>query len=128
MHAYLDSSALLKLVHPEPESVALEAVMPALTVRASSELARIEVMRRALHHGDVAVARASRTLDAMDLRAIDEGVIRAAIALDPASLRSLDAIHLATALSLTELDLFISYDERLNEAAAAAGLRVESPA
>jgi predicted nucleic acid-binding protein len=126
--AYLDSSALLKLVHPEPESAALEAVMPTLTVRASSEIARIEVMRRARDHGDATVARASRTLDGMDLRAIDEGVIRAAIALDPASLRSLDAIHLATALSLTELDLFISYDERLNEAAAAAGLTVESPA
>jgi predicted nucleic acid-binding protein len=47
---------------------------------------------------------------------------------DPEGLRALDAIHLATALSLTELDLFISYDERLNEAAAVAGLNVESPA
>jgi hypothetical protein len=32
------------------------------------------------------------------------------------------------ALSLDGLDMFISYDERLNEAAAAAGLHVESPA
>jgi predicted nucleic acid-binding protein len=126
--AYLDSSALLKLVHPEPQSAALQAVVANLTVRASSELARIEVMRRARDHGEAAVAQASRTLNGMDLRAIDEGVIRAAIGLDPASLRSLDAIHLATALSLTELDIFISYDERLNHAASAAGLNVESPA
>jgi predicted nucleic acid-binding protein len=126
--AYLDSSALLKLVHPEPESDALDAVVAGLTVRASSELARVEVLRRARPHGPVAEARATRTLDGMDLRAIDEGVIAAAISLEPASLRSLDAIHLATALSLEDLDVFISYDSRLNAAAAAAGLNVESPA
>ncbi len=41
----------------------------------------------------------------------------------------LDAIHVATALSLgTELDAVVTYDGRMAEAAAAAGLRVLAPA
>lgn len=49
--------------------------------------------------------------------------------LDPPNLRTLDAIHLATALSLgDDLTLLISYDDRLTQAAAAAGIEVASPA
>jgi predicted nucleic acid-binding protein len=128
VHAYLDSSALLKLVQREPESEALESVVSALAGRASSQLARVEVLRRARRHGPAAEAKAQRTLDALTLRSIDDEVIATASALEPAALRSLDAIHLATALSISDLDLFISYDQRLNDAAAAAGLRVGSPA
>jgi uncharacterized protein len=128
VRAYLDSSAVLKLVHVERESDVLEARVASLSGRASSELARVEVLRGARRRGPAAEAKALRALDALTLRAIDEDVIAVAIALDPASLRSLDAIHLATALTLDELDLFISYDQRLNEAAAAAGLNVEAPA
>jgi predicted nucleic acid-binding protein len=58
---------------------------------------------------------------------IDGDVIALATLLDPVSRRSLDAVHVATALTLTDLDVFISYDRRLNEGAAAAGLHVESP-
>jgi predicted nucleic acid-binding protein len=128
VHAYLDSSALLKLVHRELESDALEAVVSTLRRRASSELARVEVLRGARRHGQAADAKAQRALRAMTLRPIDEKVIATAISLDPPALRSLDAIHLATALSIDDLDVFISYDTRLNAAAAAAGLNVESPA
>jgi predicted nucleic acid-binding protein len=128
VRAYLDSSAVLKLVHREPESAVLSARVDALSARTSSELARLEVLRGARRVGPAAEAKAMRALEAMTLRAIDEEVIAAAIALGPPSLRSLDAIHLATALSLDELDAFISYDRRLNDAAAAAGLRVEAPA
>jgi predicted nucleic acid-binding protein len=128
VHAYLDSSALLKLVQAETESDALQGVVARLAGRASSELARVEVLRRARRHGPAAEAKAVRALEGMTLRAIDEEVIAAAVALDPPGLRSLDAIHLATALSLEPLDWFISYDRRLNEAAAAAGLDVVTPA
>jgi predicted nucleic acid-binding protein len=128
LHAYLDSSALLKLVQREAESDALQGFVAPLAGLASSELARIEVLRRARRHGSAAEAKAVRTLGGMTLRAIDEEVIAAAIALDPSALRSLDAIHLATALSLEPLDFFISYDQRLNEAATSAGLTVMAPA
>jgi predicted nucleic acid-binding protein len=127
VRAYLDSSALLKLVHTEPESAALEAVAGGLTARVSSDLAKVEVMRRARRHGSAAETKAQRALEGMELRAVDDEVIAAAIMLGPPSLRSLDAIHLATALSM-DLDAFISYDQRLNEAATAAGLNVEAPA
>lgn len=47
---------------------------------------------------------------------------------DPPALKSLDAIHLATALSLDVGGVvFVGYDRRLQEAAAAAGLEIQSP-
>lgn len=43
-------------------------------------------------------------------------------------LRTLDAIHLASAILLSdELTAFIAYDHRLAQAAAAAGLSVATP-
>ena len=45
-----------------------------------------------------------------------------------ATLRSLDAIHVAAALRVAaELDAFVTYDTRQAAAAAASGLRVETP-
>jgi predicted nucleic acid-binding protein len=85
-------------------------------------------MPRARRYGATSVLVAERRLEALQLRPVDAEVLQRAARVDPEGLRALDAIHLATALSLTELDLFISYDERLNEAAAVAGLNVESPA
>jgi predicted nucleic acid-binding protein len=42
--------------------------------------------------------------------------------------RSLDAIHLATALRIRErLTSFVSYDSRLSDAAALAGLGIDAP-
>jgi predicted nucleic acid-binding protein len=128
MHAYLDSSALLKLVVREPGSEALGLAVRKLVTQASSELAVVEVTRRARVHGHAAEDRARAVLRRTRLRPVDRPTIDRAAAMRPLRLRSLDAIHLATALNLEDLDIFISYDSRLNEAAAAAGLNVESPA
>jgi predicted nucleic acid-binding protein len=46
----------------------------------------------------------------------------------PAALRTLDAIHLATALELGPIDAFVTYDDRLAEAARGIGLPVVRPA
>lgn len=44
-------------------------------------------------------------------------------------MRSLDAIHLASALSLGDsLALFVTYDDRLADAARANGISVAAPA
>jgi predicted nucleic acid-binding protein len=52
-----------------------------------------------------------------------------AATLEPAALRTLDAIHLASAMALTdELDAFVTYDDRLADAARSAGLPVVRPA
>lgn len=48
--------------------------------------------------------------------------------LEPATLRTLDALHLATALSLSDdLGVFIAYDERLIAAAQRHGLTAVRP-
>ena len=60
---------------------------------------------------------------------VDAGIATAAAAIGPPTLRTLDAIHLASALSiLPELDAFVTYDDRLAEAARAIGLPVMRPA
>jgi len=51
-----------------------------------------------------------------------------ATSLEPPRLRSLDAIHLATALSVRDdVGAFLTYDERLAEAAERHGLPVAAP-
>ncbi len=59
---------------------------------------------------------------------LDEAVLTEASSIDPAMLRSLDAVHLATALSVRdEIGIFITYDQRLEEAAIEHGLAVARP-
>jgi predicted nucleic acid-binding protein len=126
--AYLDSSAILKLVQQEAETDALRAALSSVSGRASSQLAVVEVTRRARRWGEPAQTIARAVLGSTSLRPIDAAVIDRAVVLEPGGLRALDAIHLATALTMaSELDAFISYDHRLNAAATAAGLNVESP-
>ena len=127
---YLDSSAIVKLVVPEPESEALRRFLAGHEDRATSGLARVEVLRalRRAHGGSrPALRRAEQVLEGIALVAVDEAILRDAAALRPGRLRSLDAVHLATALSLDGLEALVTYDLRLRTAAVAAGLKVESP-
>lgn len=127
---YLDSSAIVKLVVPEPESEALRRFLAGHEDRAASGLVRVEVLRalRRTHGGSrAALRRADQVLGGIALVAVDEAILRDAAALEPGRLRSLDAVHLATALSLDGLEALVTYDLRLRAAAVAAGLKVESP-
>lgn len=127
---YLDSSAIVKLIVPEPETSALvEAIRPDPETT-SSVLARVEVLRAVRRTGaSPALAdRAEAILRRMALVRLDEWVVAAASTLSPRELRPLDAVHLATALSLGRaLAGFITYDERLASAARAAGLTAQAP-
>jgi predicted nucleic acid-binding protein len=127
---YLDSSALLKLVFEEPETGALEEFLSGWPTRASSAIARIEVLRISRRVRDEMVTRHARdVIDAVDLIALDARLLVEAAELELLSLRSLDAIHLATALSLQpDLAGMVVYDRRLSDAARAAGLTVWAPA
>lgn len=59
---------------------------------------------------------------------VTRDLLSAAARIQPAHLRTLEAIHLATAMELaSELDSFITYDNKLAEAAVLAGLRVDQP-
>ena len=125
---YLDSSAIVKLVIEEAESAELATYLRAWPKRASSALARVEVVRAVQARGAEAVARARRVLDGLYLVQMDEALLYAAAELDPPSLRSLDAIHLAAARVLrSDLGAIVTYDQRMADAARAVGLPLAVP-
>ena len=121
---YLDSSALVKLVHPDPDSASLvswlsTARLPAVT----SVLAEVEVERAVRRTVPTALPTVPAVLSTVFLFDIDAAIRRAAATMTDPLLRSLDALHLATALEFgSELHAFIAYDKRLLAAATAAGL------
>jgi predicted nucleic acid-binding protein len=129
-HVYLDSSALVKLVVFEPESAALREFLKGHAARLSSGLAELEVPRalRRAGYGAAEQRRAVELLARIALVDVDRTILRAAATIAPANLRSLDAIHLATAMSLSQdLAGVITYDQRLAEAAMSADLEVWAP-
>lgn len=126
--AYLDSSALIKLVIPEPESEALRADLARWERHASSALARTEVVRAAERVDRAARERARLVVRALTLIAVTDEILDRAAELEPPALRTLDAVHLASALALGDvLGPLVTYDVRLDAAARAAGLDVVAP-
>lgn len=128
--AYLDTSALVKLVVQEAETHSLRAWIGANaeTVMATSTLTGVELRRASRRHSAEAAAAADAVLAGVDQIAMTPTVLRAAGALSPASLRTLDAIHLATALHIgSSLGSFVAYDRTLLSAAEAAGLPAVCP-
>ncbi len=128
---YLDSAAVVKLVHAEPESQALRGWLDerAETGWISSVLVEIESFRALARYAPEAISRLPAVLDQIDLIDLAPRIRSLAQAARPATVRSLDAIHLGTALhSRSGLTSFVTYDKRLLDAAQAAGLPVDSPA
>lgn len=127
-NAYVDSSALLKLAFVEAETHALEAELAQRAI-VSSRLTRVEC-GRALSRETLrrAVLTLEQLLESVFLLDISRPIVDRAVTLSPRVLRSLDAIQLATALSLADPTLaFITYDQRMAEAARAHGLTVVQP-
>jgi uncharacterized protein len=127
---YLDSAAVVKLAHAEPESPALRGWLDerAETGWISSVLTEIESFRALARYAPDAVSRLPAVLDQIDMIDLNSGIRILARTVEPATLRSLDAIHLGTALhSRRELTSFVTYDKRLLDAAKAAGLPIDSP-
>jgi uncharacterized protein len=128
---YLDSAAIIKLVHAEQESPALRDWLSdrAETAWVSSILAEIESFRALARHAAEAVTRLHPVLDQIDLIDLSPRIRILAQTVRPVTVRSLDAIHLGTALSIgPSLTTFVTYDRRLLDAAAGAGLPIDSPA
>lgn len=127
---YLDASALVKLVRPEPETNALVAALPPEARLVSSEIAEVETLRALRRGAGVAATALGRIqLQSVRLLPLSPAVRQAACELKPAGLRTLDAIHLATAVQLGGLlETIYAYDLRLIEAARGAGLPVLAPA
>ncbi len=94
----------------------------------ASALLEAELIRAVRRHRPDSADQARALLRRISLVPIDERTISLAATLEPPTLRTLDALHLATALLLELTDLaFVSYDERLTQAADAAGLKVTAP-
>ena len=128
--AYVDSSALVKLIVTEPESAALRQAASRWQRWASAALVRTETIRALRRSGNERyVATARRLLHSVHLVRIDDPLLDRAGDLDPPDLRSLDAIHLASALSLgTDIGIMFVYDRRLEAAARLHGFATSSPA
>jgi uncharacterized protein len=127
---YLDSAAVVKLVHTEPESAALRGWLDeqAETGWISSVLTEIESFRALARYAPEAASRLPAVLDQIDLIDLDQRIRMLARTVTPATVRSLDAIHLGTALHVrSALTSFVTYDKRLLDAAQAAGLPIDSP-
>jgi predicted nucleic acid-binding protein len=128
---YLDSAAIVKLVHAETETQALRDWLDerAETGWTSSVLAEIESSRALARHAPQAIARLHPVLDLIELVELDAGIRILALTVKPPTVRSLGAIHLATALRIrSQLTSIVTYDKRLADAAQAAGLTVAMPA
>lgn len=127
---YLDSAAVIKLVHPERESAALRAWLHerAETGWISSVLVQIESFRALARYAPAAMSRLHPVLDQISLIDVNPAVCLMAQSVRPVPARSLDAIHLGTALVVRQrITSFVTYDKRLLDAAAAAGLPLAAP-
>ncbi|MDQ3988090.1 MAG: type II toxin-antitoxin system VapC family toxin [Actinomycetota bacterium] len=126
---YLDSSAVAKLVHEEPESGDLESWLsrderPLVT----SLLTEVEVERTLRRSEPDALPLVSEIIDGLYRFEIDMAVRQVAARFAEPTLRTLDAIHLATALEFgADLGALACYDRRLLAAATALGVPVASP-
>jgi predicted nucleic acid-binding protein len=126
--AYVDASALAKLILEEPASAAMARWHLESERIVTSRVGLVETRRAVARHAHDAV-HLEFVLRSVETIELDGVIARAAGAIGPATLRTLDAIHVASAVALQpELDAFVTYDDRLAEAARAAGLTVIRPA
>jgi uncharacterized protein len=128
---YLDTSAVAKLFLTEKETPDLRQWLadqsgPTLV---SSALLGVELVRLlGLANPTMVSAAESFLATSVDIVEITPPVLGDATRVPPPRLRTLDAIHLATALDLGDaLDIMLTYDKLLAEAATASGLKVAYP-
>jgi len=125
--AYLDASAIVKLAVDEEGAQAMRAAIAGWSRLLTSRVGVIEARRAIARRARVTPA-IEAVLDRVELLELDVVVARHAAAVEPATIRTLDAIHLASAeLIRPELDAFVTYDDRLAEAARARGFGVIAP-
>jgi predicted nucleic acid-binding protein len=126
--AYVDASALVKLILLEAESGAVHRWFTEAPRIATSRVGVVETMRASSRRSHNAPQR-DRVLEEVEVIDLSPAIASVAASLQPPLLRTLDAIHLATAMALMpELDAFVTYDDRMAEAAREIGLPVIQPA
>lgn len=124
---FLDTSAALKLVVDEPESVALVHALDSFDGEVVGSWLLETEMRRAAHRIDaLEQAIVTQVLSKVSMYELQASVFREAGLLPGGNLRSLDAIHIAVAVRLG-VDAVVTYDQRMAEACELVGLPVQAP-
>jgi len=91
-------------------------------------LVRTELRRAVRRRDDALLPVADAVLAALVLVELDADLLDAAGILEPPALRTLDAVHVQSALLVgDELEAFVTYDDRMADAARGASLRVLVP-
>lgn len=125
--AYLDASAIVKLVAHEAESDELRRWLGHSRM-ITSRIAIVEVGRAASRLGPQAASTAAQVFEGFEVVELDADLAAEAARIGPLLLRALDAIHLVTALRVrSATGAFVAYDQRLTRAAEAMGLEVVQP-
>jgi uncharacterized protein len=131
---YADTSALVKLVRIEPHSKAVREYLDGADL-VSSELILAEVpraMRRIAFEGSPLplvqlLERGDEVLETVTMAPVEPLLLEAAGEIAEPGLRALDAVHVITAMYLTPIDAFLTYDVRQAASARLAGLRTVAP-
>ena len=124
---YLDSSAVLKFIFAEPESVAAKKEISGVLY--SSELVRVEVVRAVWRIEPELIERVLAVLSKIRNIKIKSAILVQAERLpNHVRIRGMDAIHLASANTLGRLgQTIVTYDKNMAKAALGLGYKVESP-
>ena len=125
---YLDTSAAVKLIVQEAESDALAAELRSNDPELVACLLLETELRRLVAREAVLTQKAvTDLLRGVDLHELPPPLFAEAGLLPGDRLRSLDALHLAAAIRL-EVDVVVTYDQRMAHAATSLGLEVLAPA
>jgi len=125
---YADTSALAKLVVAEAETPALRRWIAGQNAPlVTNSIGVVELRRLAARVSRQAVDTATLLLGRIDRLVLTPTALALAGQLPPAEVRTLDALHIASAAELVELQVVLTYDRRMAEAAAGYGLPVASP-
>jgi predicted nucleic acid-binding protein len=125
---YLDTSVLGRVLLDEPDTPAIRRELARFERHISSGLLSVELHRLGLRES--VLTYVAELLSGKVLIPLDEEILAAAKTIAPPTVATLDAIHLATAVSLSnagKLDALMTYDKRLAIGAREHGLEVLSP-
>lgn len=123
---YLDTSAAARLLVTERESVALADWLDQPDLRPMATLLLETELRRLAVRLDLSQQAVTGVLEGVELYALPDTAFREAGLMSRRDLRSLDAVHLAGALRL-DVEVLVTYDERMAAAGADVGLTVVAP-
>lgn len=125
--AYLDATAIAKLVCRAPESSTLVSFLEHAGPITTSAISEVE-LARALRPSGFSPADVTSTLRSFIVVAVDAGICQRAASLDAPDLGPVQAVHLVTAMACGTSELqMVTYDSDLAASARRRGLAVAQP-